>query len=187
MNYENITDLKATFQDGSENPSGIAELAYLIPLSWFEDIKTPANPNTTAEGIVRITGNHVLKAGKTPLEVNPLFEKSGAASSLEGEILSKIYKSTVELFIPQVTAQNIGTVTAIKNYRFMVLFRRPDQETGFIQLGSKTMGVYVEAVDANFGTGPTGEPGIKITVGGYNKAPYYFYDGELPVAAAPGG
>lgn len=185
MNYDNITDMKAVFADGSENPSGIAEIAYLIPLSWIEDIKGPTNPTTTAAGIVTITGNHVLKTGKAPIEVLPLYEKSGASSSLEGEILSKIFKSSVELFVPQVTAQNVGTVTALKNYRCMLLIRRPDQETGFIQLGSKSLAVYVEAVDANLGVGPTGEPGIKITVGGYNKSPYYFYDGELP-APAPG-
>lgn len=187
MNYDNINDMKAVFADGSENPSGIAEEAYFIPVSWFEDIKVPAPGALTADGIVRIAGNHVLKAGKTPILMQPLYEKSGASSSLEGEILSKIFKSSVELFVPQVTAQNVGTVTALKNYRGILFIRRPDQETGFIQLGSKSLAVYVEAVDANFGVGPTGEPGIKITVGGYNKSPYFFYDGELPAAAAPGG
>lgn len=183
MNYDNINDLKAEFVDGHENPSGIGEIAYLIPVSWFETIQTPTNPATTSAGIVTITGDHVLKTGKTPIEVQALYEKSGASSTLEGEVLSKIFKTGVELFIPNATAQNLGTATAIKNYRFIVLIRRPDQESGFIQVGSKSIAAYVEGIDANLGTGPTGEVGIKITVGAYGKAPYLFYEGEIPAAS----
>lgn len=186
MNYENITDLKASFADGQENPSGVGELAYLIPYSWFETIQEPA-ASTTSSSIVTITADHVLKAGKTPIEVQALFEKSGATSALEGEILSKIFKTGVELFIPNLNAQNLGTATAIKNYRFIVLIRRPDQSTGFLQVGSKSIAAYVEAIDANLGTGPTGEVGIKITVGAYGKAPYLIYEGDLPAPAPVGG
>lgn len=183
MNYDNITDLKATFGDGSENPSGIDELAYLIPVSWLQSSAKPTPALTTAAGLVTITGNHVLKTGKNPIEVNALFQKSGATSALEGEPLSKIFKSGVELFIPQISADNLGTATAIKNYRFIVLIRRPDQDTGFLQIGSASLAAYVEAMDANLGVGPTGEVGIKITVGSYGKSPYFFYNGELPASA----
>lgn len=186
MNYENITDMKVAFVDGQENPSGVGELAYLIPYSWFETIQEPT-ASTTSSSIVTITADHVLKASKAPIEVQALYEKSGMTSALEGEILSKIFKTGVELFIPNHTAANIGTATALKNYRFILLIRRSDQNNGFLQIGSKSIAAYVEAIDANLGTGPTGEVGIKLTVGAYGKAPYLFYDGELPAPAPVGG
>lgn len=183
MNYDSITDLKVGFADGQENPSGIAEQGYIIPISWIEDLKTPTPALTTAAGIVTITGDHVMKTGKNPIPVTVLYEKSGGGSSLEGEILSKVFKTNIELFVPNITAENVGTVTALKNYRCILLIRRAEQEVGFLQIGSKSIAAYVEAVDANLGTGPTGEVGIKMNVGAYGKAPYSFYNGETPAPA----
>lgn len=186
MNYDNITDLKAAFVDGQDNTSGISELAYFIPCSWFEDIKEPDPAATTAAGLVTITGNHVLKAGKTPIEIQPLFEKSGSTVAMEGEILSGIFNTGAEFFLPNINAANLGTARAIKNYRGIFLVRRIGQTTGFFQIGSKEIAAYVRNIEGGLGTGPTGEVGIKFTAGAYSLAPYFVYNGELP-APAPGG
>lgn len=186
MNYDNITDLAANFVDGHDNTSGIAEQAYFIPYSWFEDIKEPDPEATTAEGIVTITGNHVLKAGKAPISIQPLFDKSGSTTAMEGEILSGIFNTGAEFFLPNVQAKNLGTARALKNYRGIFLVRRIGQKAGFIQIGSKDIAAYIRNVEGGLGTGPTGEVGLKFTAGAYSLAPYYIYDGELP-APAPGG
>ena len=179
MCFENITDMKMGFTD-CENPAGIARKAYWIPDSYIDTLKSPV-PATTAASLVTISGNHVLKAGKLPIEMTLLFEKSGANSTLEGEKKSKISKGTIECFIPNVNANNIGTAKVIKNQSGIVLFKGAEGGAGFWQAGSEDIMVDVENIDINFGTGPTGEKGVKVTFGWYGSSPFYRYEGELPV------
>jgi hypothetical protein len=188
MSYDALTDIGFKFVDGAENASGMKEQAYLVPVSWIETeavpVTTPAP--TTAKTIIAITGNHVLKDDKAPIAVQPLYTKSGSTFGLEGEELSKIAGSTIELFIPQINADVIGSVAAIKNYRFIVLFRRVGQTTGFWQIGSGEMPAKVENAEGGTGVGATAEVGVKITLKAYDFTPYYNYQGELP-APAPSG
>src|SRR5690606_18280094 len=185
-NYDNITDLAADFVDGFDNTSGIAEQAYFIPYSWFAEIKQPDAEATTAEGVVTITESHVLKEGKQPISIQPLFEKSGSTTALEGEVLSQIFNTGAEFFLPNVQAKNIGTARAIKNYRGIFLIRRIGQQEGFFQIGDKDIAAYIRNIEGGLGTGPTGEVGLKFTAGAYSLAPYYVYTGELPAPAAGG-
>ncbi|MDX3913781.1 MAG: hypothetical protein QHC79_09595 [Pseudosphingobacterium sp.] len=183
--YDNITDLKMEFVDGIENTSGIQEVAYFIPLSWMATVAEPAEDGTTAASLVEITANHVMKAGKAPIELQPMFEKSGATGAMEGEILSGVMKQgPADFFLPNLTASSLGTAGALKNYRGIVLFKRIGGGD-FYQFGSKYLSAKVEAVVPNWGTGPTGEVGTKITFGAYGTMPAYIYKGELPVPAAP--
>jgi len=183
MNYDNVTNLMAKFVDGEDNVSGIAELAYFIPYSWIEDMKDIDPEATTAEGVVTITGNHVLKAGKAPIEIQPLFEKSGSTFAMEGEVLSGIFNTGAEFFLPNINAGNLGTARAIKNYRGIFLIRRIGQNAGFYQIGSKDIAGYIRNAEGGLGVGPTGEVGVKFTAGAYGIAPYFLYMGELPAPA----
>lgn len=180
--FETITDMKLSYADGCENPAGISRKGYWIPDSYFATIATPA-AGTTAASLVTITDPHVLKAAKAPIEMIMLYEKSGANSTLEGELKTKIGKGTIEAFIPNITAQNIGTAKIMKNQSGIVLFKGAEGGAGFWQAGSDDIMVNVENIDMNFGTGPTGEKGIKITFGWYGTSPFYRYDSELPVPA----
>lgn len=184
MCFETITDMALGYADGCENPAGIAEQAYWIPVSYFapSGIKVPT-VSTTAASLVKITASHVLKAGKSPIPVQVLYPKSGANSSLEGEQTSKVSKTTVELFIPNITADNLGVAKVMKNQRGILLFKGADGGTKFWQVGTADMLADVENIDANFGTGPTGEKGIKVTIGAYGTSPYWSYEGELPAPA----
>jgi len=188
MCFETVTDIALGFADGCENPSGIAEKAYWIPESYFtaDGIKAPV-AGTTAASLVTIATSHVLKAGKAPILVHTLFSKSGANSALEGEQTSKINKTTIEFFIPNITAQNLGTAKIMKNQRGILLFKGAEGGAKWWQVGNGDILADVENIDTNFGTGPTGEKGIKFTIGAYGTAPYWLYEGELPAPAPVGG
>lgn len=185
--YDNITDLAATFTDGDDNTSGIQELAYFIPHSWIAKYGKPDPAATTAEGLVTISEPHILKPDKFPILIEPMFEKSGSTFAMEGETLSGIFNTGAEFFLPNVNAKLLGSATAIKNYRGIFLVRRIGQDEGFWQIGSHKIASYVRNIEGGFGTGPTGEVGVKFTAGGYGVTPYYYYEAELPAPAPDEG
>lgn len=178
--YDNITNLGISFGDGNENVAGIAEEAYLVPLSWLKTEVFPDPAGTTAESLVTITGNHLMKTGKAPIHAIPLFEKSGLAWELAGELLSKIFNQGVELFIPDNGAVSLGTLRAIKNYRFILLIRKIDGSGDCWQVGSSYISAKVENAAGGTGQGPTGEPGTRITLRSYGLAPAFIYKGAIP-------
>lgn len=183
MNYDAITNMAMSFGDGGENPSGIAEIGYFIPLSWLQTIQKPAG--VTAEGLVQITTAHVLKAGKAPIAVTPMFEKSGINWKLAGEQLSKIFDTGAEVFVPNNSAAVLGTAGAIKNYRGIWLFGKADGSGQFWQVGSEALSAKVVDIAGGTGVGPTGEVGSKATIQAYGTMPVYSYEAELPAPAAP--
>ena len=183
--YNLITDFELKFADGVDSPSGLAEEAYFIPLNWLKTIATP-KPSTTAASLVEILGHHVMQAGKKPIAMAPLYKKSGFKSTLEGEDLSKIYKQgPAEFFIPQLSAENLGTLTAIKNYRGIVLVPRAGATGEFMQIGSKGLAANVVSSEVDLGTGPTGSVGIKVVFEAYGTCPYYIYKGDVPTDVDP--
>jgi hypothetical protein len=180
MNYSGITNLGLQFEDGLENPSGLQELAYLIAVS---NIKTEGRPvpAATAGSFATIATAHVLATGKSPIQVIPLYGKSGSTFKLSGEELSKLFENDVELFIPQISAAVLGTAAAIKNTRYIVLVRRPGQLTGFWQIGTVGMPAKIQDIAGGLGTGPTGEIGIKVSLKAFDVVAMYEYTAELPV------
>lgn len=182
--YENLNNLGLNFKDGTENQSGIQEKAWFIPLSWLKTISA-SKIGTTAGSILEITESHVMEMGKKPILMAPLYKKSGLKSTMEGEELSKMFKMAPEFFIPQITADNLGTISAIKNYRGIILIKRPGVDTEFIQIGSEGLAANVTGAEVDLGTGPTGSVGIKVTFEAYGSVPFYIYKGELPSDAVP--
>lgn len=181
MNYENITDAKMAFVDGEDNTSGIAEVAYFIPKSWLATLAAPAADPTTAAALVEITTDHVMAAGKAPIELQMLYDKSGFDGDLQGEVLSKIWhQGPARLFLPNINAGALGTAGMIKNYRGIVLFKRIGSSE-FFQIGSADIMARVAAGGVSTGTGPTGEPGIFVEFESYSNMPLFIYRGELPV------
>ena len=182
--YKAITGLGFGFEDGLENASGIQEQAYLLAVSNIKTEGKVVTAGTTASALATIATSHILATGKAPILVNPLYNKSGAAFKLSGEELSKIFESDVELFIPQISASLLGGAAAIKNMRFIVLVRRPGQTTGFWQIGTVGMPAKVQDIAGGFGTGPTGEVGLKISLKAFDTVPMYEYTAELPAVGA---
>lgn len=187
MDYKNITNLALGFEDGIENASGIQEKIYFIPKSYFAEggIAKPDLAGTTSESLVEITDDHVLLAGKAPIVLEPLYDKSGVAGDAQGEVLSGIFQSTLTAFMPQLTAKNLGSAGAIKNMRGIVLFKRVFGGD-FYQIGSEEI-LAKPIPGGTFGTGegPTGEPGIRIQFQGFSHMPLFVYKGELPAPAGP--
>lgn len=179
--YDAFTNLGLSFGDGNENPSGVAELAYFIPLSWMATVAKPAPAGTTSESLVQITANHVMKAGKAPIAVIPLFDKSGLMWKLAGEKLSKIFEQGAELFVPDNSVKSLGTATALKNYRGILLVGKIDGSGKFWQIGSAEISATFTDIAGGTGVGPGGEVGSKLTLQSYAAAPVYSYEGELPV------
>lgn len=184
MSYTSITELGMQFGDGSENPSGIAEKAYFIPLSYFATggIKKPTAP-TTAGSLVTISVAHVLAAGKAAIEVTPLFTKSGITWKLVGEELSKIFEQGVDIFIPNNSVKTLGTAQVLKNYRGILLIGKNDGTGHFWQVGSEELSAKVIAADGGTGTGPTGEVGTKFTFQAHSISPIVTYTAGVPVPA----
>ena len=173
------------FSDGLENQSGIQEEAYFIPLSWMKFIAKPKIGNTAAS-LSEILDSHVMEPGKKLVLMTPLSKKSGFKSTLEGEELSKMFKQgPAEFFIPQITATNIGTISALKNYRGIVLMMRPGDDMEFIQIGSQGMPAYMIGAETEGGTGPTGAVGTKVTFEAYGRVPCYIYNGGVPTDKVP--
>ncbi len=183
MGYDSLTNLGFKFQDGLENPSGIQEIAYLIPVSWLATEGRPIDAPVSSSDLVKIMTDHVLLAGKAPIEAHPLFNKSGASFKLSGEELSKIFEKDADLFVPQISAESLGSAAAIKNFRFLALIRRPGQNAGFWQIGCKAMPAKVQDIPGGLGNGPTGEPGYRIQLKAFDIVPMYDYQGELPAPA----
>lgn len=182
--YKAITGLDFKFEDGLENASGIQELAYIILISHLKTEGKPAAVGTTVSSLATIATSHVLNTGKAPIVIHPLYGKSGAAFKLSGEELSKIFETDVEFFIPQISVALLGGAAAIKNMRALVLVRRPGQLTGFWQIGTSGMPAKVQDIAGGFGTGPTGEVGLKISLKAFDIVPMYEYTAELPAVGA---
>lgn len=185
MSYDTITNMGMSFGNGNENPSGVAEVGYFIPLAWFAaaGLKTPTE-GTTAESLIEITANHVLAAGKSPIAVTPMFEKSGISWQLSGESLSKIFETGAEVFVPDNSAKSLGTAAAIKNYRGILLIEKGDGSGHFWQLGSEAFTAKVTNIAGGTGQGPTGEVGSRVTFQSFGKVPVFVYKGEVPAPGA---
>jgi hypothetical protein len=178
--YDTIIDAKLGFLDFQENPSGIEEKAYLIPISWLlTEQKTI--PSTTAASLVEIATAHIMATGKTPIELTPLFDKSGANAEMVGQMLSKMFKPGAKFFMPQISAQNLGTVTMLKNVRCLILIKRASGGD-FFQIGTGKLPAYVMNASPNLGEGAEGEVGITLEVAvSASTVPFYIYKGVLPV------
>lgn len=177
--YEAINDLSMKFTDGEDVKSGLEADVYFCPVSWMKTIAKP-NPTNTAASLVEIKDNHVMNTGKKPILINCFFKKSGFKGTFEGEDLNKICKQgPAEFFIPSLTPEILGTVAAIKNYRGIVLMKRPG-ENEFMQIGSQGLPANLVSGDYDTGTGPTGSVGVKIAFEAYGTVPYYIYKGEIP-------
>ena len=177
--YDSLTNMALSFGEGNENPSGIGEQAFLIPLSWMATIQKPTI-STTAQTLVTISGNHAMKLGKAPIPVVTLFDKSGINWKLAGEMLSKIFDNGVELFIPDNSVISLGTLSALKNYRFIVLLSKVDGSGNYFQIGSETISAKITDIAGGTGVGPTGEVGSKVTLQSFSPVPVYSYEGDLP-------
>jgi hypothetical protein len=178
--YNTITDAKLGFEDFQENPSGIEEQAWFIPLSWLLTEQT-TTPGTTAISLIEITTAHIMATGKTPIELTPMFEKSGANSESVGQMLSKMFKPGAKFFIPQVNAQNLGTATMLKNARGIVLIKRANGGD-FYQFGTKKLPAYIMNPSVSLGEGAEGEVGITLEIAvSASIVPFYIYKGVVPV------
>lgn len=181
--FTNITDTVLTDSDNCENASGIAERAYFYPKSSFKKVAVPV-PSTTAASLVTITTAHELEVGAKPIIMYPLFQKSGAASTTEGEITSLVDHGTLEFFIPSMSVGNIGTAMIMKNMRGLAFFKEIGGKHLW-QFGNEEIWAIVTKIDKNFGTGPTGEKGIKVTIEVYGQSAFWKYDSEIPVPVTP--
>jgi len=183
MDYKAIQDIALGFEDGLENASGIQEKAYFIPDSFIETYATPSSNGTTAESLVTIDDDHVLKEGKAPIALDVLFDKSGVSGSFDGEVLSGVFQATLEAFLPQLSAKNLGSAGAIKNFRGIVLFKRTFGGDWY-QIGSPEIKARpIPGGTFGTGAGPTGEPGIRISFQGHSHMPLFVYKGEFPAPA----
>src|SRR5690606_19341533 len=142
-----------------------------IPFSYIATWAKPDPAGTTAESLVTIEDDHILKAGKAPIALDVLFDKSGVNGSMDGEILSGVFQATLEAFMPQLSAKNLGSAGAIKNFRGIVLFKRTFGGDWF-QIGSEEI-LARPIPGGTFGTGvgPTGEPGIRVNFQGHSHMP----------------
>ncbi|WP_316780401.1 hypothetical protein [Pedobacter antarcticus] len=181
--YDNITDLGLSFGDGNDNPSGVGEIAFFIPFSWMKTVAKPADA-TTAGSLITITGNHMMIAGKAPIKVNTLFDKSGINWKLAGEKLSKIFEIGAELFVPDNSVKSLGSAAALKTYRGILLIGKIDGSGHFWQVGSELIAATIVDIAGGTGVGPTGEVGSKITVQSYASVPVYSYEGAVPPVGA---
>jgi hypothetical protein len=181
-NYSNVTNLGLEYEGGLENASGIQEEAFLIPLSFLQTEAKPVADGTTAESLVTIATSHTLKAGKAPIPCTPMFGKSGEEFKSAGEVGSLLAEGDTVFFVPTISAKSVGSLVVLRNFRGIVLVRRPGQVSGFWQIGSKGMPAKTSAFSGGLGTG-TGEVGIKLTISNTDVTPLYEYTGELPVAA----
>lgn len=183
--YDTITNLGMNFGDGNENASGVAEVGYFIPLAWFAastGLKAPTE-STTASSLIEIATDHVLAAGKYPIPVTPMFEKSGVNWELTGETLSKIFQQGAECFVPDNSATSLGSARALKNYRGILLIKKSDGSGNFWQLGSADLACKVVNIAGGTGQGPNGEVGSRLTFQSYGTAPVFIYKGEVPAPA----
>lgn len=182
--YDNLTDMAMNYGDGNENASGVAEVAYFIPYSWFvpgTGLKKPT-PAATAGSLITIAGNHVLAAGKYPIPVTPLFEKSGITWESVGEVLSQIFQQGADVFIPDNSVKSLGTAQALKNYAGILLILKNDDSNQFWQIGSAKIKAKVK-ITGGTGIGPTGEVGSKVSISCHSASPVSIYTGEVPAPA----
>ncbi|HEY0177048.1 MAG TPA: hypothetical protein VGC08_11765 [Pedobacter sp.] len=177
--YDNVTDLGLSFGDGDDNIAGVGEQSFFIPLSWMATV-AKTTPGVTAGTLVSITGNHLMKVGKAPIPVIALFDKSGLTWKLAGEKLSKIFDTGGELFVPNNSVKSLGTASALKNFRGILLTTKIDGSCHYWQVGSELISATVTDIAGGTGIGPTGEVGSKVTLQSYATVPVYSYEGDIP-------
>jgi len=183
MDYKNIVLTGLQFEDGALNTSGLQEDAYFIPYSYLQTIQEPVANGTSPASLIEIAGNHVLKAGKAPIPIFTLFEKSGMDSALTGEMFSKLFMAAAKFFQPQPTGENAANFAVMANMRGIVLIKRAIGGN-FIQIGAKGLTAKVKEGSVKFGDGPTGAPVVEFQIEAPSIMPFYVYKGELPVAGA---
>lgn len=181
--YANVVLTSLNQVDGAENPSGLQEDSYLLIVSevatWGQPIADPLNP----AAVLTIPTNHVMVAGKAPIPVYSMFDKSDFESPLAGEKGAMIFQPAATFFIPQPTDNNAALLSILKNCRLVALVTRT-QGGGFMQIGTKELSARIKSGSVMAGKGPTGIPGVTFVVEATSIHPYYKYTGTLPAPAA---
>jgi hypothetical protein len=180
-NFSNSQLTGLLLEEGALNTSGIQEDGFWIPLAYIAALKTPKdNPATPLEAM-QITEAHVLKAGKSPIPVFTMHDKSGMDSPTVGEKFSKISQPVVKLFTPQPSDENVANYAVMTNQRGILLIKRAIGGS-YKQIGNKGLMAVVKEGSVKFGDGPTGAPGIEFQIEASSVMPFYSYTAELPTA-----
>ncbi len=164
-----------------ENPSGVQQLAYTVPVS--EIAAEPDYVATTAEGdYVIADGDYDFTgagSGKGYWRSFPLLiDKGSYKIEAVGGKGSKQWKESFTATIQGVDPAQLEFGTRLLN--IPAAFLVPDKKGVIHVVGRKNEAAYVSAADGGTGEGPEGERVINFTVEAYTSRPMV-YEGAIDI------
>lgn len=178
MNFEALQ-----FQEGTNNMGGVRPIGYY---GFIADVDTSQWPDVVADPAdlaanITITGNIVMKAGKTMYPMYGTAETAGLKGEAQGERDGRSTKRTATWFIPGNSKQTLGAAKAFLNRNMFFIYI---EQNGNKRLqGSPSFPAEVAPGD-DTGTAVTDRKGVnfEITDNGFGPCPVY--EGVIPVDSA---
>lgn len=168
-------------------PLGGFAIEILVGLkSDFQSLAKPkdicsdsGNAASNFEELGKITGTHVLKAGKKLFKMTAVSESPGLVSPQIGEKGRRLFENTLTLIVPGSDAAIIGAMRWLKNQN-LIVFAKEFGSQNYRQIGSEDLPAWVESNEGAVEAAVEGNNAFTIAFKDKAKGPAPIYAGTLP-------
>lgn len=178
MDYKDLD-----FKIGSVNPSGIGETIYAIRKrfieSWPKVIDDPDSAEATdSDALVTLTGDFVLKQGKTFIRIYSTQGKGSIASEALGETDCKMFKNKLNASFPDLSPAAVGFQKLTVNDDYVFIAKAAGR---YHVIGSPDYRS-VTSINASSGDAAGSAKGLTIAVECPDVTPTPIYSGKIALA-----
>ncbi|OLY92297.1 hypothetical protein SAMN05444008_11563 [Cnuella takakiae] len=163
---------------------GYGPNAFLTPVDYFTDLKTPViSPTPVLGEAVTIATSHVYATGKKSIEVYCVPKTVSGDGEMSGEVLGKVFRWTPKIIVAGDGPELLEMMQNLLNGSFILHIedvKKCETGSGFVQFGSKCTPCTVVEGSFKSGTQGDGRKQFEFTLEAFDK---YFYTGALEVMA----
>lgn len=165
--------------------SGIGEIVFLAPVSFFTSIKKPTPPFLFAGSSVMIFDTHTFAAGKNFLQILLAPQKNDFNAKTDGELGSYALTQELKCIIAGSYAEQHEFIKNTVNQPIIALVKDANCGAGFMyQVGTECVPAYL-TTDFTTGTTKDGIKGYSCTISSRSKS-VLMYAGDLLLVATNG-
>lgn len=171
------------YQEGVCGAGGLQPVGYF---GFIEDVATmpvPPTADTATDfaSYATISGDIVLKPGKTMYAMSGELETAGLKGENIGERGSMSKKISMTWFLPSTEPANLGAARYFQNRRMFFIVREQNEQWRLV--GSRKFPATVKS-DDDTGTKVEDKRGVTLTIETYGCGPAPVYTGIIPVDSA---
>jgi len=173
--------------DGDDNTAGIGMTIKVAKLADIQTLAKPDVDDSTAEGsleqLVTISGNHVMKAGKSFRDIYVTLETGKLDHESQGEIDGMSFLNKLEFLIPGSKEKSLGFAQWAKNSSLIFLI--PEQDGKIRQLGHRLYPAKMISAPGSTGQKSADRKATTFTFQSARKGPAPIFKGSV-LLSSPG-